>query len=161
MRMLRIRGRRWLSVLPGAVMGVALLGAGFVQSGVASASFGWCAGDPVIAVNGKQFHVTIGVQGDPLTLSKSVTAADITVHLPSTVKAQVVYSYSLYFAEKVFFVYDRPAIASGAPIPVTVVTTFERPAGSQNLNTQMIDDTTGSGTVHGTLNGSMAKSVVL
>ncbi len=161
MRRFGISGRRWLSAVPGAVMGMALLGAGFIQSGVAQASFGWCAGDPVIAVNGKQFHVTIGVQGDPTTLNKSVTAADITVHLPSNVKAQVVYSYSLYFAEKVIFVYDRPAIASSAPIPVTIVTTFERPAGGQNLNTQMIDDTTGSGTVFGTLNGSMAKSVVL
>ncbi len=161
MRRPGIGGRRWLNAVPGAVMGIALLGAGFVQSGVARASFGWCAGDPVIAVNGKQFHVTIGVQGDPTTLSKSMTAADITVHLPGNVTAQVVYSYSLYFAEKVFFVYDRPAIASGAPIPVNMVVTFERPSGSQNLNTEMIDDTTGSGTVFGTLNGSMARSVVL
>jgi hypothetical protein len=83
------------------------------------------------------------------------------VHLPSNVKAQVVSSESAYFAEKVFFVYDRPAIASGAPIPVTTVTTFERPAGGQNLNTEMIDQTTKTSTVYGTLNGSMAKSVVL
>lgn len=153
--------RRLLRAMPAALLGVALLGAGFVQSGVAHASFGWCAGDPEIAVNGKLFHVTIGAQGDPTTLSKSVTAADITVHLPSNVKAQVVFSSSLYFAEKVVFIYDRPAIAGDAPIPVNVVTTFERPAGGQNLNTEMIDGTTGSGSVYGTLNGTMAKSVVL
>ena len=161
MRFPRISGRRMARVLPAAVAGVALISAGLVQSGAVEASWGWCSGDPVIAVNGKQFHVTIGVQGDASTLYQHVTTANIVVHVPSNATAQVVSSSSPYFAENVTFVYDKGPVAAGKPIPVTVQTSFTRPSGGQDLPAQMIDETTKTATVNGHLHDTLKKDVSL
>ncbi|HZQ37793.1 MAG TPA: hypothetical protein VFD32_17820 [Dehalococcoidia bacterium] len=150
---------RLLRVIPAMAVGAALLGVGFVQSGAAEASFGWCAGDPVIAVNGKQFHVTIGVQGDPTTLYQHVTSANIVIHVPSNTTAQTVSSSSPYFSENVTFVYDKGPVAAGKSIPVTVITTFTRPSGGQDLPAQMIDQTTKTATVNGHLHDTLKKDL--
>jgi len=160
-RTFRVTHRRLLRTIPTVAVGAALLGGGLLHSGAAEASFGWCAGDPVVAVNGKQFHVTIGVQGDPSTLYQHVTSANIVIHVPSNATAQTVSSSSPYFAENVTFVYDKGPVAAGKPIPVTVVTTFTRPSGGQDLPAQMIDQTTKTATINGHLHDTLKKDLSL
>src|SRR5579871_463599 len=133
MRMFGLSHRRLLRAVPAMAITAALIGAGFMQSGAAEASFGWCAGDPLVYVNGKSLAINIGVQGDLATVQADVLSANIVVHVPRGVTTSIGPSGALPFPENVSFVYDKGTYTSGA-IGVQIVTTFTLAPKTPSLN---------------------------
>jgi hypothetical protein len=110
-------------VLPAAVAGVALLGAGLAQS-PATHAMGWCFDDPVISINGQQFHILNGVQDSSSSVSKDVQGASVTVYVPRGVSARIVNPTGQLFIETVVIKTTASTWTAGQPVPVQVNTSF-------------------------------------
>ncbi len=92
----------------------------------AAASEGWCAGDPVIAINGTIVTIESSVFGEPVVVDKNVAAAYTTVHVPPGTSVQTLLLTTSFFKEKkVTVVTDLPTPAAGAPVPVRVEVRFK------------------------------------
>ena len=83
---------------PGLLVSLALLlaglGAVFGGMGRASAGLSWCAGDPVISVNGQLISVVVSVPSDKVD---NVEMATVVFHVPSNADASIVFVDQQYF----------------------------------------------------------------
>ena len=93
--------RRLLALALGA-LGLAFF---VLHAGSANASVAWCDSDPIIMVNGQLISVVISV---PVDQKDNVESAVVVFHVPSNVKAKVVFVDQSVFPEQAKIVNDLP-----------------------------------------------------
>jgi len=87
---------------------------------------GFCAGDPILTVNGKTVHVIAGVMGRPADVRANVQHAHFKIFLPAGVDAEIVGYTGDYFTESAEIIYDdRLMHVPGELIEMRVEVAFE------------------------------------
>jgi len=141
-------------LVPAAVAGVALLSAGLVQSGAAEASWGWCADDPIVLVNGAPLQTTVGVYADSTTVSRQVRGATVTYTVPASVSISLKMANNVYWPENVVLAHSNAAWSPGQPVSVSVSVTFDSAA---SLPAQLLN--VSGGTVYPAVDGTTAAMI--
>jgi hypothetical protein len=85
----------------------------------------WCWDDPMVSINGVQFHTSVGAQASPADLHRAVSKTTITYYLPQGVSGQLITPNATYLHEHVQFQHLPQSWTPGTPIPITVVVQFQ------------------------------------
>ena len=113
-----------------ALAALLLLGITAVQIPLAHADSEWCAGDPVLVVNGRVVHLTLAVPRDQ---AGTVTDSTLTVTVPAGVRAHLAASNAQSLITRlrvdVTLVTDATLTYRGTgPVPVRVEATVYAPS---------------------------------
>ncbi len=104
---------------------LAALVAGLQSPAAARADVVWCEDDPIVEINGSVVNILIGVQDDPILVTKHVKEAVTTIYVPKGVKVKKLGMTNKYFKEKVRFEAVDVPWRQGQPVQALAVVTFE------------------------------------